>query len=69
MEDAVLSFRKLKLNGLLIFDDVDWTLSKNNVNYETNDGINSFKKSYKFLIKILSDNDNGQCFIKKIKDL
>ena len=61
LEDAALSFRKLKENGYMVFDDVGWG-GKNCVDK----GIEGFLTGYFASIKILSRNDSGQCFIQKI---
>ncbi len=61
LEDAVLSFRKLKVNGILIFDDYGWggpDLTKR--------GIDGFLNGYHKRIEILGEL-NTQVFIKKIK--
>ena len=57
LEDAVLSFRKLKKNGYLIFDDYTWN--------DTHKGIDSFCSCYHNKIKILNIH-NSQMFIQKI---
>jgi len=61
LEDAVLSFRKLKINGIMIFDDYGWggpDLTKK--------GIDGFLNGYHKRIKYLGIIDS-QVFIKKIK--
>ena len=61
LEDAVLSFRKLKKNGIMIFDDYGWggpDLTKR--------GIDGFLNGYHKRIQRLGINDT-QVFIKKIK--
>jgi hypothetical protein len=57
LEDAVLSFRKLKTNGYMIFDDYSWS--------DINIGIHSFIDSYKDSISILACT-NCQLYIQKI---
>jgi hypothetical protein len=57
LEDAVLSFRKLKVGGYLIFDDVNWG--------DVDLGINAFTSAYAKKIKILGT-QNFQMFIQKI---
>lgn len=61
LEDAVLSFRKLKTNGIMIFDDYGWggpDLTKRGV-----DGfLNGFHKRIQYLGECQS-----QVFIKKVK--
>lgn len=59
LEDAMMSFRKLKIGGYLIFDDVDWR--------NTMTSINAFTDLYKPFIEILAC-QNFQLFIKKIKN-
>lgn len=61
LEDAVLSFRKLKIGGLLIFDDYGW----NGPNM-TQRGVDSFITGYNNNINVLGIM-NSQVFIKKIK--
>jgi predicted O-methyltransferase YrrM len=61
LEDAVLSFRKLKVGGYMIFDDYGWggpDLTKK--------GIDGFLSGYHKRIKFLG-NANTQVFIQKIK--
>ena len=60
LEDAVMSFRKLKNNGILIFDDYGWggpDLTKK--------GIDSFLHGYYKKIKVLGMKDS-QVFVEKI---
>jgi len=60
LEDAVMSFRKLKNNGIMIFDDYGWggpDLTKR--------GIDSFINGYYKKIKVLGMKDS-QIFIEKI---
>ncbi|MBM4225389.1 MAG: class I SAM-dependent methyltransferase [Gammaproteobacteria bacterium] len=60
LEDAVISFRKLKKNGIMIFDDYGWggpDLTKR--------GIDSFLNGYYKRIKILGEKAS-QVFIEKI---
>jgi hypothetical protein len=61
MEDAVLSFRKLKLNGIMIFDDYGWGGPD-----LTQRGIDGFLSGYHKRINYLG-NQQTQIFIKKIK--
>jgi len=60
IEDAVLSFRKLKPGGFMIFDDYEWG--------DSSIGIDSFCKCYKKKIKILSQ-DNYQLYLEKLSDI
>jgi predicted O-methyltransferase YrrM len=60
LEDAVLSFRKLKKNGILIFDDYDGKDPEYIIK-----GINAFTSVYNKRIVILAL-QNAQLFIKKI---
>ena len=60
LEDAVISFRKLKKNGILIFDDFDQV----DPEYITK-GIKAFLSAYSKRISILAL-QNAQLFIKKI---
>lgn len=60
LEDAVLSFRKLKLNGYLVFDDYAW----NDVKL----AIDVFCKIYEKYIEIPTPIINNQYAIKKIKN-
>jgi len=49
LEDAVLSFRKLKVGGIMIFDDYNWNKGKKNPKL----AIDKFLKEYKEKINIL----------------
>ena len=60
LEDAIFSFRKLKNNGIMIFDDY----GLNGTDF-TQRGIDAFVYAYTNKIVILGPN-NGQYFIKKI---
>jgi hypothetical protein len=62
LEDAVLAFRKLKINGYMIFDDYGWGGPD-----LTQCGIDSFISGYHKRIKILHPNIESQVFIQKIK--
>ena len=62
MEDAVLSFRKLKKGGILIFDDYD----QGHPSYPVARGIDGFLHGYHKKINILNKNQGGQSFIQKI---
>jgi len=72
LEDAVLSFRKLKSGGYMIFDDFDWHDSTHNdpqeqEDHNTKHGINSFLSAYRNKIdksRILLI--NNQMFVKKL---
>ena len=61
LEDAVLSFRKLKQNGLLVFDDYGWGGPD-----LTQKGLDAFLSGYHKRIKYLGEK-SSQVFIKKIK--
>jgi hypothetical protein len=61
MEDAVLSFRKLKNDGYIIFDDYYWS-------DKTTKSIDSFISAYSNRIKILGVK-NSQIFVQKINNL
>lgn len=60
LEDAVLSFRKLKKNGILIFDDYGWGGPD-----LTQRGIDAFLSGYYKRIINLGEKDS-QIFVKKI---
>jgi len=60
LEDAVLSFRKLKPNGIMIFDDYGWGGPD-----LTQRGIDGFLNAYHKKIKVLGLKES-QMFIKKI---
>lgn len=62
LEDAVIAFRKLKMGGYMVFDDVGWGGPKC-----VSVGIKAFMNGFKNSIQILSKDHNGQAFIKKIK--
>jgi hypothetical protein len=61
MEDAVLSFRKLKVDGYMIFDDYPW----GDFDFPVR-GINGFVYGYHKRINVIGQY-NGQLFIQKIK--
>ena len=61
LEDAVLSFRKLKTNGIMIFDDYGWGGPD-----LTQKGIDSFLNAY-HKRRVYLGEINSQIFIKKIK--
>ena len=61
LEDAVISFRKLKVNGIMIFDDYGWGGPD-----LTQKGIDAFLSGYSKRIQYLN-NINTQVLIKKIK--
>jgi len=60
LEDAIFSFRKLKKNGYIIFDDYQWSGVKL--------AIDSFCKIYEKYLEIPKFNINAQFAIKKIKN-
>lgn len=61
LEDAVLSFRKLKVNGYLIFDDYGWGGPD-----LTTRGIHAFCSAYHKRIQVLGEHV-CQLFIKKLR--
>jgi predicted O-methyltransferase YrrM len=61
LEDAVISFRKLKKNGIMIFDDYGWGGHE-----YVKKGIDAFLSAYSKRIEYLNNIDT-QIFIKKIK--
>ena len=61
LEDAVLSFRKLKVGGIMIFDDYGWQGPD-----MTKRGIDGFVNGYHKRIKILGHRQT-QVFIRKIR--
>ena len=61
LEDAVLAFRKLKIDGVMIFDDYGWGGPD-----LTQKGIDAFLSAYSSKIERLGE-FNTQVFIKKIK--
>lgn len=63
LEDAILSFRKLKIGGIMIFDDYGWGGPD-----LTQRGIDAFLSGYYKRIEIIRiDLDSTQVFIRKIK--
>jgi len=60
LEDAVISFRKLKKNGIMIFDDYGWGGPD-----LTQRGIDAFISGYHKVIKNLGMRDN-QVFVQKL---
>lgn len=61
LEDAVLSFRKLKVGGIMIFDDYGWGGP-----LMTKKGIDAFLGGYHKRIEFLGEK-NTQVFIKKLR--
>ncbi len=61
LEDAVLSFRKLKYNGIMIFDDYGWHGPD-----LTQRGIDAFISGYRDRIRVLGE-QQSQVFIQKIE--
>lgn len=61
LEDAVLAFRKLKIGGYLIFDDVNWPDGPDH----TQRGIDAFLLAYRDRIENLGDNKCQQ-FTRKL---
>jgi hypothetical protein len=61
LEDAVLSFRKLKKDGIMIFDDYGWGGPD-----LTQRGIDAFMSGYHKRIERLGEK-NSQVYIRKIK--
>ena len=59
LEDAIISFRKLKINGYLIFDDVNWN--------NTSKSLDAFVSLYQPFMEIIST-EFCQMIIKKIND-
>lgn len=57
LEDAVLSYRKLKKGGYMIFDDIDWK--------DVTTGVEAFITAYDNHIKIITCHD-FQLFIQKL---
>ena len=44
LEDAVLCYRKLKPNGYLIMDDVDWGIGEKNTKNTVYNFVNAYTK-------------------------
>jgi predicted O-methyltransferase YrrM len=61
LEDAVLSFRKLKSNGIMIFDDYGWGGPD-----LTQRGIDGFLNGFHKRIQVLG-NINTQVFVRKLR--
>ena len=61
LEDAVLSYRKLKSNGYLIMDDVNWGYGEENTQNTVNAFVNAYTKNKMELIFI----DCDQLILKK----
>jgi len=62
LEDAILSFRKLKTNGIMIFDDYGWGGPD-----LTQRGIDGFLSGYHKRIRHLGQAGGGQVFIQKLR--
>jgi predicted O-methyltransferase YrrM len=63
LEDAVLAFDLLKINGILTFDDYDWKWYQDPL-LNPGDGINSFIKCYAHQIQVI-EATNQLTLIKK----
>lgn len=61
LEDAVMAFRKLKVGGIMIFDDYGWGGPD-----LTQRGIDSFLSGYHKRISMLGEK-NTQIFVKKVR--
>lgn len=61
LQDAVLSFRKLKVGGHLIFDDYGWG--------DCTIGIDSFLSAYKNCYSMIHANYNTQVFLRKERNV
>ena len=59
LEDAVLSFRKLKKDGVMIFDDCDWSGPRH--------GADTFVSIFKHYFNVLGEKDH-QLFLKKTRE-
>ena len=64
LEDAVLSFPKLKVGGYMVFDDYVWS---DVLTAGTDKGIDAFFNGYYKRIKEINRNHNGQSFLQKLK--
>jgi SAM-dependent methyltransferase len=62
LEDAVLCFRKLKPNGMLIFDDYGWGGPD-----LTQKGIDAFLSAYSKRISLIKIDPSSQVFIRKLR--
>lgn len=62
LEDAVLSFRKLKVGGILIFDDYGF-----NGPIGPQRGIEAFLTAYSHRIVYLGGKEQSQVFVRKVK--
>jgi predicted O-methyltransferase YrrM len=62
LEDAVLAFRKLKIDGLLIFDDYGWGGPD-----LTTRGIDAFRSAYHKRISTNHPYVNTQVFMRKLR--
>lgn len=63
LEDAVLSFRKLKVGGYMIFDDYGWGGEE-----MVKSGIDGFLKGYHKCIELLGERET-QIFVRKTHNL
>ena len=61
LEDGVLSYRKLKTNGYLIMDDVNWGHGEENTQTTVNAFVNAYTKNKMELIFI----DSNQLILRK----
>jgi len=70
LEDAVLSFRKLKIGGYLIFDDYNFEGENGRGPNGTTLGIEGFMKSYHTRIEHIKTKWHGdlaQVFLRKLR--
>lgn len=61
LEDAILSFQKLKNGGIMVFDDVNWVNPSGN---NTNIALKAFLDTYKRQIQVIAI-QNCQLFVRK----
>jgi predicted O-methyltransferase YrrM len=65
LEDAVLSFKLLKMGGILIFDDYGWGIHTQDDKIKPKCGIDCFLKAYEGHYNIIQS--GWQIYLKKIK--
>lgn len=67
LEDAVLSFRMLRMGGVMVFDDLGWTMLTDDKKYSPAVGIQAFMHAYGHCFVIL--HQGYQLIVKKICDI
>lgn len=67
LEDAVLSFRMLKVGGIMVFDDLEWNMQTTDRKYYPAIGIQAFMHGYGHFFEIV--HKGYQLILRKIADM